>query len=256
VDLPRNRLAWVEALVLLEDYPEAFDVLKQGWDKSADKTYLAPLGDVSSAWAQLIAQRKPNDLETRLDIVQQGLRYAPQNGNLVKQLVALTHDGPKSDRARAALTKLLAEGKSTAVVHLALGNDAWQRGQKELARNHFTLSFESAPQMPEVANNIAMILAVGDQPDFSRALAIIQSVLEKFPEQPNFRETRGQILAKMGRWQEAVVDLEYALPKLVSTRPTHEALAEAYKALGSQSLAAEHLRLAKAVAGQAVVGKD
>jgi tetratricopeptide (TPR) repeat protein len=38
VDLPRNRLAWVEALVLLEDYPEAFDVLKQGWDKSRDKT--------------------------------------------------------------------------------------------------------------------------------------------------------------------------------------------------------------------------
>jgi tetratricopeptide (TPR) repeat protein len=204
----------------------------------------------------LIAQRKPGDLETRLQIIQQGLRYAPQNGNLVKQLVALTHDGPKGESARDALATLLAEGKSTAVVHLALGNDAWQRGQKELARKHFTLSFESAPQMPEVANNMAMILAVGDQPDLPRALSIIQSVLEKFPEQPNFRETRGQIHAKMGRWEEAVIDLEYALPKLVSTRATHETLAEAYKALGSQPLAAEHLRLAKAAAGQSVVGKD
>jgi Flp pilus assembly protein TadD len=256
MDLPKNRLAWVEALVLLEDYPEAFDVLNQGWEKSKDKAYLGPLGDVSAAWAQMIAQRKPGELETRLQIIQQGLKYAPQNGNLVKQLVALSHDGPKSQSARDALAKLLAEGKSTAVVHLALGNDAWQRGQKELARQHFTLSFESAPQMPEVANNMAMILAVGDQPDLQRALAIIQSVLEKFPDQPNFRETRGQVLAKLGRWQDSVVDLEFALPRLVSTRATHETLADAYKALGSELLAAEHLRLAKAAAGQIEVGKD
>jgi tetratricopeptide (TPR) repeat protein len=256
VDLPRIRLAWVEALVLLEDYPEAFEVLKQGWDKSLNKTYSGPIGEVCSAWAQSVTEKKPANLETRLDIIQQGLRYAPQNLNLIKQLIALTHEGSKSDAAREALARLLAEGKSTAVLHLALGIDAWQRGKLELARKHFTLSFESAPQMPEVANNMAMILAVGDQPDLPRALAIIQSVLERFPEQPNFRETRGQILAKMGRWQEAVIDLEYALPKLVSTRATHEALAEAYKSLGSQPLAAEHLRMAKASGDQSAPAKD
>jgi tetratricopeptide (TPR) repeat protein len=247
VDMPKNRLAWVEALVLLEDYPEAFDVLKQGWDKSSDRTYLAPIGEVCAAWVQVVAKQKPGDLETRLDIIQKGLQYAPQNGTLIKQLVALSrHTGAPADNARDALAKLLAEGKSTAVLHLALGIDAWQQGQVEQARQHFALAFDSAPQMPEVANNMAMILAVGDAPDLPRALDIIQAVLEKFPDQPNFRETRGQILVKLHRWQEAVIDLEFALPKLGPARATHEALAEAYRALGSQSLADQHLRLAKA----------
>jgi uncharacterized protein HemY len=252
MDLPKNRLAWAEALVLLEEYAEAFDGLKQGWEKTSDKTYLVPLGEISAGWAQKVAKEKPGDLATQLGIIQKGLGYAPENVTLIKQLIALGRlEGPQADAARHALDKALAEGKATAVIHLALGIDAWQHGQPEMARKHLALSFESAPQMPEVANNMAMILAVGDQPDPPRALAIIQTVLEKFPEQPNFRDTRGQILVKLGRWHEGVLDLEYALPKLVSTRATHEALAEAYRGLGAQALAEQHVRLAKAtVEGQ------
>jgi Flp pilus assembly protein TadD len=145
------------------------------------------------------------------------------------------------------LAKTLAEGKSAAVIHFALGLDAWQRGRVDLAREHFALSYESAPHMPEVANNMAMILAVADKPDLPRALAIIQSVLDKYPNGANYRETRGQILVKLGRWQEAVLDLEYALPKLSAKRSTHSALADAYAGLGSGELAAQHQRLAQAL---------
>jgi len=73
-------------------------------------------------------------------------------------------------------------------------------------------------------------------------------VLEKFPQNANFRETRGEVLVKLGRWQEAVLDLEYALPTLGSRRNTHAALAEAYHGLGSQELAAQHEKLAKSLA--------
>jgi len=245
-DLPKSRLAWAEGLVMLDDYPEAAKVLEEGCDKSMEPGYRITLGEVCNAWAKTVARKNPGDLETRLDIIQNGLKYAPQNGQLIKKLVDLSRrQGKPGETAQRSLEKILAEGKSSAVIHLALGLDAWQDGQTELARKHFTISFESAPQMPDVANNMALILAVGDQPDLPRALAIIQSVLEKFPDQPNFRDTRGQILVKLGRWQEAIIDLESALPKLSATRSTHEALAEAYKALGSLPLAAEHLRLAK-----------
>src|SRR5258706_6529433 len=80
VDLPNKRLAWAEALLLLEDYPEAFEVLKQGWVKSADKSYPIPIGEVCAAWAQAVAKKTPGDLETRLKITQDGLGYAPENG--------------------------------------------------------------------------------------------------------------------------------------------------------------------------------
>jgi tetratricopeptide (TPR) repeat protein len=247
LDLPKHRLAWAEALVLLEDLPAAFDVLEKGWNLSASKDYAAPMGDVCAGWVMALVKSKPADLDARIEIIQKGLKYAPQNELLLRQLVDLSKlEGPEAQTARDALTKSLAEGKSSAVIHFALGLDAWQHGQPDLARQHFALSYESAPQMPDVANNMAMILAVGTPTDLSRALAIIQSTLEKFPDNPNFRETRGEILVKLGRWQEAVVDLEFALPKLGTRRNTHAALAAAYAGLGSQDLALQHQRLAKA----------
>jgi len=246
LDQPKHRLAWAEALAMLEDYPTACDVLEKGWEQSADKSYVRPLGEVCAAWVQSVAKNKPADLETRIKLIQRGLQYAPQNETLLRQLVELGHlEGPQAQTARNTLAGKLAEGKHAAIIHFALGLDAWQRGDPELAHKHFSLSFEAAPHMPDVANNMALILALGQQPDLPRAFAIIQSVLEKAPNEANFRETRGQILVKLGRWQEAVVDLEYALPLLRSPRLTHAALAEAYRGLGSQELALQHQRLAQ-----------
>ncbi len=246
LDLPRNRLAWAEALVMLEDFPAAFSVLEQGWKQSASSDYPVSMGEIAAAWVQAAFKKNPADLEYRITIIQQGLQYAPQNQALLKQLVEVSRlEGPGAEAARNSLARLLAEGKSSAVIHFALGLDSWQQGQSELARKHFALSFEAAPHMPDVANNMAMILAVGDKPELPRALAIIQSVLDKFAANPNFRETRGQILVRLGRWQEAIADLEYALPLVPSTRRTHAALAEAYRGLGSSMLAAQHQKLAE-----------
>jgi predicted Zn-dependent protease len=192
-----------------------------------------------------MAKAKPRDLATRIALIQRGLECAPQNDTLLRHLIALTHlEGPEADSARETLRKMLAEGRATAVLHLALGLDAWQHGQPAEARKHLALAYENAPQLPYVANNMAMILTVGDKPDLPRALTIIESVLERFPNNPNFRETRGEILARSGRPRDAIADLEFALPLLPSKRATHKALAEAYRGLGLRDLAAEHERLA------------
>jgi predicted Zn-dependent protease len=96
-----------------------------------------------------------------------------------------------------------------------------------------------------VANNMATLLTLSTPPELDRALAIIQSVVTNTPANPEFRDTRGQILLKLGRYQEAITDLEFALPSLKPAANTHKALAEAYQALGLSELAQEHLRLAK-----------
>ncbi len=109
-----------------------------------------------------------------------------------------------------------------------------------------SLAFKAAPQMPYVANNMAMLLASDTPPDLERALATIQSVLPNAPGNPEFRDTRGKILLKLGRYQEAITDLEFALPWLQAPESTHKALAQAYQPLGLAQLAQEHLRLAEA----------
>jgi predicted Zn-dependent protease len=139
---------------------------------------------------------------------------------------------------------LLAEGKSPAILHLMLGIDQWQQGNKAGGLQHVEQAYLASPQAPLIANNLAWMLANGGSPDLPRALELIESVLKREPKQPRFRNTRGYILAKLGRWQEAVADLEASLADLPDKSLCHSTLAEAYDHLGLPSLASDHRRLA------------
>jgi predicted Zn-dependent protease len=79
---------------------------------------------------------------------------------------------------------------------------------------------------------------------------MINSVIEHNPTEPQYRGTRGHILAKLGRWQEAVPDLEASL-KHKDTPEVHQRLAEAYDNLGMASLAAKHRQAADAAQAKA-----
>ena len=250
-DDPAARLGLANALVLLKDYPAAYTNLETGWKLSGNKTFLQPLAEVCAAWVRTLSKNSATDLAQRLKLIQQGLQYYPQNEQLLKELIDFSHlDGTEAESARATLNKLLAEGSPSPILHFCLGIDAMQRGATNTAQQEFAWAFEAAPRLPYVANNMAMILTVGEKPDYPRALEIIQAVVDKFPNDPNFRDTRGQILLRLGRYQEAVTDLELALPalSLLEGRVTHAALAEAYRQLGRNELAAEHERLAAGIA--------
>ena len=246
LDNPANRLAWADAMAMMEDYQAAFVILETGWRQYENNAYLPLMGQVCAMWVEALVRTRPGDLASRITLIQRGLECAPQNEILIRHLIGLTHlEGPEAAGARETLTRMLTEGKATAILHFILGLDAWEHGHPEEARKHFALAYDTASQLPDVANNMAMILTVGDKPDLPRALAIIQSALVKLPNDPHLRETRGEILVHSGRSQEAIADLEFALPLLASKRSAHTALAEAYRSLGLRDLAAEHERLAK-----------
>ena len=243
---PPDRLAWVRAVAMQEDYAEAIRILEEGRKRSGSQVYASALAELYASSAEHLVRQEPRNLVSRLKLVQRGLECEPKNIRLLKLLLALSHlEGPEANSAREALTKMLAEGGSSPMLHFILGSDAWDRGEKEEARKHFTLAFELAPDLPVVANNMALLLALGNPPDLPQALAIAQLLVEKFPDQPHFRDTRGQVLVKLGRWDDAVKDLEYALPRLNDKSATHTALAQVYENLGLRDLAAEHERLAK-----------
>lgn len=245
-DQPGHRLALADALAMLEDYQGASVELERGWNSFENRAYLVPLGQIYGLWVDSVARSSPRDLAQRAQLLQKGLGVAPQNELLLRHLIRLTRmDGAEGAAARDTLQKMLASGNATAVLHYALGVDAWQRGQPGEARQHFTLAYAAAPQLPYVANNMAMILIAAEPPDPTKALAIIESVLEKFPDNPNFRETRGEALVLLGRPAEAVKDLEFALPLLASKKFPHKALAKAYRAMGMAEVAAKHEQLAK-----------
>ena len=78
------------------------------------------------------------------------------------------------------------------------------------------------------------------------ALKLAEDAVRLQPEHAEIRETRGQILLGLRKWQAAVDDLEWSLAKVTtSSRPAiHAALAEAYGQLGDAARAEQHRALA------------
>jgi tetratricopeptide (TPR) repeat protein len=201
------------------------------------------------------------------------LQNDPNNGVLLQQLLQITHGSDASaEQARQRLRELIAQ-RPSAVLHLALGLDAYAEGKPEQARFHWEQAVsEDREHMLVAANNVAWLLShpqPGDQKalklatgaqamllpataepaNLNRALELIVFVVKQRPTNPRFRETRGQILLKMGRWKESIADLEYALPAPVPANkgPIHASLARAYQELGLPELAEQHRKLAQIV---------
>jgi tetratricopeptide (TPR) repeat protein len=246
----QSRLTWADAVTFLEEFQEAVAILEEGLALEADgparSAYRGALGMVFSTWLDYLDRQKEASTETKFRLLDQGLGHDPSNSKLLERLVNWTRqEGPDAVAARASLQALLARGEASATVHLALGVDAWQRGDRAAALVHLEAAHRLAPQMPVVANNLAWVVAHGPQPDLPRALQLVNVALERAPNEPSFRGTRGYILVRMEKWKDALPDLEAALSKDPKSTSLHQDLAETYDRLGVPAMAAEHRRLAQ-----------
>lgn len=238
------RLKLCDSMLLLKRHADALSIAQEGLKRFGGPGWRLMVSRVCSVWLAALPDNK-DTLGNRLELVQIGLVNNPMNEPLLRELIRLSHmEGSQGDAARSTLTGFLAEGKGTALLHVCLGLDAWERQKPELAREHFAVSFSLTPQMPTVANNMAMILIMSTPPDPDRALNIINAVLDKYPNAAIFHETRGQIFVKLGRWREALLDLEFALSNSKGGAGLHRAMAEACENLGMKELAAKHRDLA------------
>ena len=111
----------------------------------------------------------------------------------------------------------------------------WQQGDQETAQKYMKRAYELSPNLPDVANNMALMMALSDQPNLDGALNIVQPLLKKYPEQPHYRETRGEILVLQGNFEEGIRDLEFALPRLNDPEGTERTLGRAYRLLAARN---------------------
>jgi tetratricopeptide (TPR) repeat protein len=270
------RLVLVEALMNQKDYEGATKELVYGKQLDPDRQeYPQALAQVCATQLQGLPKDKTlADTAKRWQLVREGLQNDPNNLILLQQLLRVTHGtDATAEQARKRLTELLAQGgQASAVLHMALGLDAYAQGKPEQARVHWERALYLDENLLVAANNVAWLLShpeVGspdtksvslvaacgvhasllpaprEPADLNRALQLIDFVLKQAPNNARFRETRGQILVRMGRWNEAVKDLDYALDKLANKGPIHASLAKAYEELGLPDLAEEHRKLAQ-----------
>lgn len=236
------RVAWATVETRLGRHDEAIRVLRQGYDATRDPVYRKYIAATCAAAVRDVQRDDPANLADQVRFLERGLDADPANRDLLRQLALLSQgDEPASEPLRKRLKQELADGRASASLHFALGIAAHGRGDEAAARLHFERALELDERgAPEIANNLAYHLATQEPVDLPRALELAEAALRKFPDSPNLLDTRGVILVKLGKVEQGVADLERALRSLGPGVERHQALADAYEALGDPELAALH----------------
>jgi tetratricopeptide (TPR) repeat protein len=147
-------------------------------------------------------------------------------------------------RANPALAEmfdaLVAHAETPGRILETIGTGALVARDWETAHRVLQLAVERMPQNYAAWNNLAWLYSNRPQPDYQAGLEAVERALAINPQDFHSRETRGQLLVRLERWEEAIEDLEYAINQLPDNPDVHAALAQAYRAVGNDDLADIH----------------
>ncbi|MFO0942444.1 MAG: hypothetical protein U0930_17035 [Pirellulales bacterium] len=242
------RLSLARAMMLQGQFESVVRTLNDGYRLTKNQSLLTASSEALVSWAQRLEKQDPSEatLAKRLNLLSQANELAPSSRLVVESLVATIikcadSQDPEIEKMRTAIIGTLSTEKS----HFVQGTVAILRGQMDQAEEHLRLAMTETNNVPGVFNNLAVALSQQEDPDLTRALSLVDTALKSVPNQPQIRETRGQILVKMKQYKDAIQDLEFALSAKVEPKPIHESLAVAYEAIGLTDLANTHRKMAE-----------
>lgn len=144
--------------------------------------------------------------------------------------------------ARACVDAMERNGTLPVEVLVRLGDTAAGQQDRDTALSYYQRASRMDPNQMRVWNNMAHVLSQMEPVDLELAQQAISKAIALDPD-PRSLETRGQIMIKLGRWEEAISDLEQSLNgALPNPTLTHQSLAKAYSELGNEEQAAAHRR--------------
>ena len=248
----RTRVQWADALVFLEQFPQAVQVLEEGLALQHDVLLRKALSRVYIVWSDSIRGDSEADAVKRLGLLEAAISAFPHEGPLFDRLMRLMERGDKAtESAKEFLVQRIARGDAPRLCHLVLGTYEGKEGHYEKAIRHLEQAYELDKSSPIVANNLAWYMLQAGTIDLEKAYQLVSKLAARWPMMAAIHETRGQILARMGRWKEALREFERALPDVRGNAQTHRTLAEVYRHLNMPRLAREHARLAEETEGVA-----
>lgn len=153
--------------------------------------------------------------------------------------------GEKANDLRGILEEALADGRAPAVCHLLLGTALGDAGKFDEAVQHLEAARKVHPDSPVILNNLAAFLKETNPPQLEAALEHANLAVKHAPRSPEILETRGQILAALGRDADALPDLEAALQLENVPTEVHKTLSRVYTRLGQDTLADRHRQRAE-----------
>ncbi|MEI6494068.1 MAG: hypothetical protein WCO94_16095 [Verrucomicrobiota bacterium] len=244
-DNPKNRISYIESLMMSNDFEKAKAVLDAGRNLSGNDTYKTVTPAVFAGLAKKLAENGSEDLDFRAKMIREGMEADPKDPALLALLLELSEEnGAESQAAGDRILKIM-ERKHIWPPLLFVGAKVASKRQNTFGmRVYLHKVLQDFPlALPMACNLSTTICDTGKAENLPFALEMMDFALERFREQPFLRLSRGLILVCSSRPQDALPDLQSALDHLEDKSPAHRALARAYFALGMENLAREQQRL-------------
>jgi len=171
------------------------------------------------------------------------LQVSPLHKRGMNQVIAMAREN--GEREQAFLQSLASDPTTPPMLTKALGDVHLSLKQYEQAKVLYVLTCERDAKMAYSWNNLAWLYSNADPIDLQKSLEHTDRALAA-KEDANFYETRGQILMKMKRWDEALENLEQAIRRAVpNPENAHRSLAMIYDELNQPEQAAAHRAIAE-----------
>ncbi len=239
-----SRIDYAQTLMKLGRLDEARIILEQGKLLDPDGKWSWMLASLAVSYHDLnAATGKP--ISELLGYLDRALNYDPNHGPALIRLMAYAKaDVTGNVELKTVLARVIAEGEQPALAHLAMGNLCWLEDDREGALFHFESATEIRDDVAVVLNNLAWLISHDTAaPDFERAIGLVNSALEKRPDDPSFLDTRGTVFFLQKNWKPALIDFEKALSGVRDKRSVHEKLAIIYQELGMPEISEQHTKL-------------
>lgn len=235
---------WAEAHQVLGQPGAVIEVLENGLSLNSDNSELADrLYQASMARAHSIRMNLTGQYDEMLRLLIRAHQLRPRQNDPLFRLAKLTQDvEPIGSKARAAVQQLVESDAPPKELLGIMGSIIGNAGDYEGAVRYLNRALQLDPHNALVLNNLAYTLLKLGPAHHQRGLELIDEALQIRPEEASFHETRGQLLLSLGRYEEAIEDLNLALNGLGDIPDIHRGLATAYRQLEQPELADKHAR--------------
>jgi len=231
----------VAAALMLSQFPEANQLLENSLKNGLDTVQLRSLRSMTYlAWSQSVLRTGVANLPAAIDLLETSLSQQPVPLESFLLLIQLAPHRESAPRIKQLIQSSLARGYSPGLLHRMLGDLAEREKRTSEAMRHYQSAVDADPQEAVARNNLAWLLATGENPDLPRALKLANEALQISPNFVRFLDTRGQVLVRMGRDNEALPDLRTAVGLMPENVELHRALSGIYVRLKLLELASEH----------------
>ncbi|NCA82503.1 MAG: tetratricopeptide repeat protein [Opitutae bacterium] len=235
---PGDARIWM-ALVLLTDER---DPLNGQAMKKLKSHRSAGIGVWLSLASLHMSRQRWGDAQAELE---RAVQMDSKNTQVWEMMVTLSQESGNLKLMEASLRALLNRNPEHYLQYQNQGVAFYQRGKMAEAEAAFRQGIQRRRD-PTLLNNLASVIMERDG-DLQEALELMNEALRRQPGNEFMRSTRGELHLKMGRFKEALTDLQVALKKRGRKNDLLLLLARSYEGAGDRTRA---LTVAKAMAAR------